>query len=108
MVAAGIGRKGLWADGDVEAWSKSAVVFALSGKMERPQAHEFVAQACRQATEQSRHLRDVLLESPQVRGHLSAEDLARLFDPKNYLGLSEALVDRALAAASENPPPEKK
>ena len=85
-----------------------SVVFALTGKIARPQAHEFVALACRQAAEQRRHLRDVLLEYPQVRAHLSAEDLARLFDPKNYLGLSEALVDRALAAASEVPPSSKK
>jgi 3-carboxy-cis,cis-muconate cycloisomerase len=85
-----------------------SIVFALSGKIARAQAHELVAEACRQAAEQRRHLRDVLLESPQVRAHLSAEDLARLFDPKNYLGLSEELVDRALAAASEKPSSRKK
>jgi adenylosuccinate lyase len=33
-----------------------------------------------------------------VRKHLSAEDLRRLLDPANYVGLAETLVERALAA----------
>jgi 3-carboxy-cis,cis-muconate cycloisomerase len=51
--------------------------------------------------DERRHLRDVLGEDPEVRRHLSPPDLEHLLDPANYIGLAEALVDRALAARVE-------
>lgn len=75
-----------------------AVTMTLGRPLGRMVAHELVEQASRQATQQKRHLRDVLAENPRVQDHLSDEDLDRLFDPLNYVGSATAFVDRALAA----------
>jgi 3-carboxy-cis,cis-muconate cycloisomerase len=74
-----------------------AAAMALGPHMGRPAAHRLVEQACRRAAGQGRHLRDVLADDPQVTAHLSTADLERLFDPHNYLGLAEQLVERTLA-----------
>jgi 3-carboxy-cis,cis-muconate cycloisomerase len=75
-----------------------AVTMALGARIGRLPAHHLVEDACRRAASGKRHLRDVLGEDPAVRKHLSAEDLRRLLDPANYVGLAETLVERALAA----------
>jgi 3-carboxy-cis,cis-muconate cycloisomerase len=75
-----------------------AVTMALGGKIGRLPAHHLVEAACRRAVGERRHLRDVLGADPEVRKHLSVEDLQRLLDPANYVGQAETLVDRALAA----------
>jgi 3-carboxy-cis,cis-muconate cycloisomerase len=75
-----------------------AVTMALGGKIGRLPAHHLVEDACRRAASERRHLREVLGEDPEVRKHLSAEDLQRLLDPANYVGQAEALVERALGA----------
>ena len=77
-----------------------AVTMALGRHIGRLPAHHLVEQACRRAVEQGRHLREVLTDDPEVQAHLSSADLQRLFDPANYIGLAEQLVDRVLAARS--------
>jgi 3-carboxy-cis,cis-muconate cycloisomerase len=83
-----------------------AISMALAKKTGRPQAKRLVEQACRKASAEGRHLREILLETPEVRDHLSARDLDGLFNPENYLGVAEELVDRALEAHSKNSKPE--
>ena len=78
-----------------------AVTMALGGRIGRLPAHHLVEGACRRAVNEGRHLREVLGEDPEVRKHLSPADLDRLLDPANYVGLAEALVNRALAARPE-------
>ena len=75
-----------------------AVQMALARAIGRAQAHALVADACRRAQAEKRHLRDVLASLPAVTGHLSPEELDRLFDPLLYLGAADPLIDRALAA----------
>lgn len=75
-----------------------AVSAALAPKLGREAAHGLIEEACHRAIEQDRPLRDVLAKDAKVRKHLSAADLDRLFDPANYLGMSEQFVDRVLAA----------
>jgi 3-carboxy-cis,cis-muconate cycloisomerase len=78
-----------------------AVTMALGGRIGRLPAHHLVEAACRRAAGEQRHLRDVLGEDPEVRKHLSPADLRRLLDPANYVGLSETLVERALAGRTQ-------
>lgn len=78
-----------------------AVTMALGGAIGRLPAHHLVEAACRRAAGEGRHLREVLDEDPAVRKHLSAEDLDRLLDPANYVGLAGELVERALGAREE-------
>lgn len=70
---------------------------ALAVRIGRPQAHELVERATRRARETGRKLQDVLGEDPAVSEHLTARDLAAVFDPRHYLGQSAAFVDRVLA-----------
>jgi len=77
------------------------VTMALAQKMGRPQAKHLVEQACREAGQQRRHLKEILQEDAEVRKHLSSADLDELFDPQNYLGVADALVDRALQEHSK-------
>jgi 3-carboxy-cis,cis-muconate cycloisomerase len=83
-----------------------AISMALAKKTGRPQAKRLVEQACRKASAEGRHLREILAETPEVREHLSARDLDGLFNPENYLGVAEELVDRALQVHSKNSKPD--
>jgi len=78
-----------------------AVAATLGKQLGKGAAHEVLEAACRRAIVENRHLRDVLLEDAEVRRRLSAEDLARLFDPKNYLGSAAEMIDRVLKAGEE-------
>lgn len=73
------------------------VTTALAGGIGRLAAHDLVEAACRRAVEHSRPLRDVLLEEPPVREHLSAAEVDAALDPTRYLGSAREFVDRALA-----------
>jgi adenylosuccinate lyase len=46
---------------------------------------------------ENRPLRDVLLQDATVRKHLSAGDIDRLVDPKNYIGSAKELAKKTLA-----------
>jgi len=74
-----------------------AAAVALAPRIGRPQAHELVERAARRARETGRKLQDVLGEDPAASAHLSARDLAAVFDPRHYLGQSVRFVDRVLA-----------
>jgi 3-carboxy-cis,cis-muconate cycloisomerase len=75
-----------------------AVAMALAKHIGRLPAHDLVEQASHRALKDSRPLRDVLMEDAKVRAHLSAEDLARLLDPKNYTGSAEKMARDVLSA----------
>lgn len=76
-----------------------AVTVALAPGLGRLAAHQLVERACSQALGERRHLRQVLWEVMEVRTALTEDALARLFDPRHYVGLADVLVARALAAA---------
>jgi 3-carboxy-cis,cis-muconate cycloisomerase len=65
------------------------VSFALTPRLGRSQAHEVVAEAARAPS-----FRDAL--AADARTELTEEELDALLDPTGYLGVAEALVDRAL------------
>jgi 3-carboxy-cis,cis-muconate cycloisomerase len=48
-----------------------------------------------------RPLRDVLLGDAEVAAHLSAAEIDAALAPEHYLGVADALVERALAAHRE-------
>lgn len=75
-----------------------AISAALAPKLGREAAHGLIEEACRRAVGQDKPLRAVLAKDAKVGKFLSAADLDRLFDPVNYLGMSEQFVDRVLAS----------
>jgi 3-carboxy-cis,cis-muconate cycloisomerase len=75
-----------------------AVTFALAEKIGKRDAHHLVEAASKQAVAGKKHLRDVLTSDSNVTAQLSAEAIAKLFEPMAYQGASQALIDRLLAS----------
>lgn len=78
-----------------------AVMMALGPKLGRQRAHDLVYDYCRKAIEEDTMLFDVLVQDEQITGVCSKEELAKLCDPANYLGLSDIMVDRVLRCFQE-------
>jgi 3-carboxy-cis,cis-muconate cycloisomerase len=76
-----------------------AVSFGLAAKLGKAEAHTLVEEASRKAVSEKRHLQQVLAEDERVTVQLSADELARLFDPMNYQGVAQRFIDRLLTSA---------
>jgi len=75
-----------------------AVAMALAEKIGKSEAHHLVEAASKKAVTEKKGLRDMLTKDPKVTAHLSADKLAKLFEPMAYQGASQALIDRLLAS----------
>lgn len=75
-----------------------AVTFALAEKLGKSDAHHLVETASKTAVAEKKHLRDVLTADPKVTAQLSADAIAKLFEPMDYQGASQALIDRLLTS----------
>ena len=71
-----------------------AVTMALGDRLGKMPAHMLVELACKRARLENRHLKDVLRGEPEMQVYLTAADLERLFDVRNYLGSTEEFVRR--------------
>jgi len=78
-----------------------AIAFALAEKIGKQDAHHLVEAASKKAVAEKKTLRAVLEKDPAVTAHLSAEKIAKLFEPMAYQGVSQALIDRLLASLDE-------
>jgi 3-carboxy-cis,cis-muconate cycloisomerase len=78
-----------------------AVAFALAEKIGKREAHRLVEAASKKAIAEKKGLREVLSGDAKVTAHLSADRLAKLFEPMAYQGASQALIDRLLASLDE-------
>lgn len=74
-----------------------AVAVTLAETLGKATAHALVEQAARQALAQSRHLREVLQEMPDVSAQLSPTQLAALFAPDSWRGMADTWINRVLA-----------
>jgi 3-carboxy-cis,cis-muconate cycloisomerase len=75
-----------------------AVTFALAESLGKSDAHHLVEAATKTAIAEKKHLRDVLTADPKVAAQLSADRIAKLFEPMSYQGVSQTLIDRLLAS----------
>lgn len=75
-----------------------AVTFALAEKLGKSDAHHLVEAATKRAVAEKKHLRDILTADPKVNAQLNAAAIAKLFEPMDYQGVSQALIDRQLAS----------
>ncbi len=74
------------------------VAAALAPAIGRLAAHRLVEDAAGRAVAGDRSFAETLVETPEVREHLSPEEIDGLLDPAGYLGSAETFVDRALEA----------
>jgi 3-carboxy-cis,cis-muconate cycloisomerase len=79
-----------------------AVTFALAEKLGKADAHHLIEAASKKAVADQKHLRDVLTSDSKVTAHLDAKQIAALFEPMAYQGVSQALIDRLLASLDKN------
>lgn len=78
-----------------------AASMALAEKIGKSDAHHAIEAASKKAVADKKHLRDVLTADAKITAHLSAERLAKLFEPMAYQGASQALIDRLLASLDD-------
>jgi len=67
-----------------------------SRRMGRQEAHELMRTSAREAFAKKQKLIDVLLEKKEVLKLIKKEELAGLFEPKNYIGESVEIVEKAV------------
>jgi adenylosuccinate lyase len=75
-----------------------ALMMALAPKLGRDTAHSLLLRLSRLALRSGRPFREVVAESPEVRGQLSARRLEKALDYRNALGLADHFVDRVVEA----------
>lgn len=64
--------------------------------MGRGDAHELVRTCSLKAVSEGRQLLSVLLENPKVTKLLKKKDLEEVMNPRNYLGVSDRIVDQVV------------
>ena len=79
-----------------------AVTMRLAEKIGKSDAHHLIEAASKKAVADKQHLRDVLTADASITAQLGADRLAKLFEPMEYQGASQALIDRRLASLDEN------
>jgi len=79
-----------------------AVTFALAEKIGKSDAHHLIEAASKKAIADQKHLRDVLTSDSKMTAHLDARQIAALFEPMAYQGVSQELIDRLLASLDKN------
>jgi 3-carboxy-cis,cis-muconate cycloisomerase len=80
-----------------------AVSFALAKKLGKEEAHRLVEATAKQAIKDKRHLRDAMLADKKITEIVPPDELKKLFEPSNYQGTSQTLIDRLLASARQKP-----
>jgi adenylosuccinate lyase len=62
----------------------------------RGDAHELVRTCSLKAVSENRQLLSVLLENPKVAKLLKKKELEEVMNPRNYLGISDKIVDHVV------------
>jgi adenylosuccinate lyase len=71
-----------------------AVMMGIAPFVGRNAAHDIVYASCKDCIEESGStLYDHLVKRAEVTEKISAEELSRLCDPRNYLGAAQRMVD---------------
>ena len=81
-----------------------ALSFALAEKMGRAEAHALVQELSRQAVQEKRPLKEVLLSNLRVKWQLGAATIEKLFMPLTYQGSAQTFIDRLVVASQMRTP----
>jgi 3-carboxy-cis,cis-muconate cycloisomerase len=76
------------------------VMMALGPKMGREIAHDKIAEICVDVAKGKGRLIDLLAADPEIAKIFDRPALEKLLDPRSYVGLSAAMVDRVLSLSS--------
>jgi 3-carboxy-cis,cis-muconate cycloisomerase len=75
-----------------------AVMMGLGPYLGRQYAHDLVYDICRKSILEKASFLDLLAADPEIAKHMKRDDLAKLVDPSNYLGVAGEMIDRVLAS----------
>ena len=78
-----------------------SIVGALTGSIGRAEASRRLRDASSRAKADGVSVAEVLAADPEIAGALGADGLRAALDPARYLGVADALIDRALALHSQ-------
>ena len=79
-----------------------SLTMVLATRVGRPEAYRIVQEACKQVIESDMDLRQAALADTRISTVLSPEEIERSLDPSNYLGSTDAFIDRALVSYRES------
>jgi len=74
-----------------------AVMMGLGPTLGRQRAHDLVYDICRKSITAKESFLDLLAADPDISKHMKRDELAKLVDPANYLGVAGEMIDRVLA-----------
>ena len=75
------------------------VMIALTKRgMSRQQAHELMRTSNIQAVQAKKKLYDVLAARKEVTKLIPKDELVKMFNPKNYIGEAQEIVERAVGS----------
>ncbi|HEX3970500.1 MAG TPA: 3-carboxy-cis,cis-muconate cycloisomerase [Stellaceae bacterium] len=74
-----------------------AVMMGLGPSLGRQRAHDLVYDICRKSITAKESFLDLLAADPDIAQHMKRDELAKLVDPANYLGVAGEMIDRVLA-----------
>jgi 3-carboxy-cis,cis-muconate cycloisomerase len=75
-----------------------SLTLVLAEKLGRGEAYRIVQEICQQAVASGKTLEQAVQGESRIQEHLSSDEIDLALDPENYLGSTDALIDRALAA----------
>jgi 3-carboxy-cis,cis-muconate cycloisomerase len=81
-----------------------AVSLALAGKLGKTIADQVMEEAIQKTIAEKRHLRDILGEDERVTLLMNPGEVARLFEPLSYQGVSQTFIERLVASAQSRVP----
>lgn len=81
-----------------------AVSVALAGKLGKTIADQVMEEAIQKTIAEKRHLRDILGEDERVTLLMNPGEVARLFEPLSYQGVSQTFIERLVASAQSRVP----
>jgi 3-carboxy-cis,cis-muconate cycloisomerase len=93
-----VGRMRANLDAIGELVMTESVATTLGERLGRSAAQQLVQDAATRSVAEGRPFREVLLEHPDAADALGPSELDEALDPARYLGVTQALIDRALAA----------
>jgi len=74
------------------------VTMGLAARLGKQKARHAVEAACQRSTQTHAHLREVLLEMPEILQHFQLQEISDFFDAQKYSTAGGEMIDKVLAA----------
>ncbi|AKA23985.1 adenylosuccinate lyase family protein [Pseudomonas chlororaphis] len=85
-----------------EAICTEAFVFEMAKKLGKSSAYEIIFEITQACQRDQVPIRQAIEADPRVCAVMSAQTLARLFEPRAHLGMAETIVDKVLGKAASH------